>query len=328
MPKYEKITAVRRDTEAEPTIVVVSFNTQSLLRECLQSVRRAEGGARRCTVVVDNASSDGSVAVVQREFPNIRLMSNEENRGFAAANNQAMASARGRYVLLLNSDTVVLGDVLQKSVEYMDAHPDVGAMGCRVLNPDGSLQLSAFMYPSLLNLLLLTVGVEDRSSPRFCGRRKILDWDRTSERDVDVIAGCYLIVRREVIEQVGMLDESFFFYGEETDWCRRIREAGWKVRFAPVGEIIHHGNASARQLNSRRDVLLTQALVRLHRKHGGIIAAAAAWAILFAFNVSRALGWSALGLLRRSEQTLERGRHFRAVVRSFVETWPRVSVSK
>ncbi len=311
-----------------PSVIIVNWNTRDLLDACLQSMSMKVGTAPMDIVVVDNGSTDGSVDLVQSRYPHVRLVANECNRGFAAANNQAIQDTSGRYVLLLNSDTVVLGDVLRRSVEYMDNQPDVGAMGCRVLNPDGTLQRTCFMFPSLVNLTLLTLGVENLRWPRFVGRRKMLDWDRDTERDVDVVTGCYLLVRRDVIDQVGMLDESFFFYGEEADWCRRMRNAGWKVRFAPVGEIIHHGGASARLLNAQRDVMLTQALVRLHRKHGGVIPAAVAWSILLCFNASRAVGWTLLGAMKRTERAIERGRHFRTVLRAFLDTWPKAQAAK
>jgi GT2 family glycosyltransferase len=157
--------------------------------------------------------------------------------------------------------------------------------------------------------------------PRFLGRQLMTDWARDSEREVDTISGCYLLVRRRVIDEVGPLDENFFFFGEETDWCRRMRNAGWKLVFAPVGEITHHGSVSARKLNHRRDVMLSGAVVRLNRKHGGIGAGAAAWLIVGFFNLSRAVFWS----LRHAVgdgRAAERARHFRRVVAHMGEAWP------
>lgn len=302
------------------SIVIVSWNTLDITRDCLRSVFENLGGLRAQVFVVDNASSDGSADMVEREFPQATLIRNADNRGFAAANNQALRVADARHHLLLNSDTVVLGDVLTRTVEYMDAHPDVGVFGCRVLNADRTMQRTCFMYPSLLNLTLLTLGVEDMASPRFFGRRKMMRWLRDTERDVDVVTGCYLAVRDDAMREVGLLDESFFFFGEETDWCRRFSKAGWAVRFSPVGEIVHLGGASATRLNAKRDLLLTQGLVRLHRKHAGVLGAAAAWTILAGFNASRALVWSTLGLVR-GERARARGAHFRGVLRGFGEIW-------
>lgn len=302
------------DLSPDLSIVVVNWNTIDLLRDALASVFDNPGGVRAEVIVIDNASADGSADMVAEHFPQAILIRNTENRGFAAANNQGFLVATGRHILLLNSDTVVLGGVLGASVRYLDAHPRVGAMGCRVLNPDRTMQPTCSMWPSLLNLVLLTSGLWKRRWPRFLGRYQMADWPRDSERSVESITGCYLMLRREVYEQIGPLDEAFFFFGEETDWCRRMREAGWELKFAPVGEIIHHGSVSARKLNHRRDLLLTEAMVRLHRKHGGALAAAAAWTILFSFNASRAAFWTLRAIVQRRPANAERARHFRKVV--------------
>jgi GT2 family glycosyltransferase len=298
--------------------VIVNWNTLELLRDVLRSVHDNPAGIRSEVIVIDNASDDGSADMVAAEFPETILIRNTDNRGFAAANNQGFEVATGRHILLLNSDTVVLGDVLGTSVHYLDAHPDVGAIGCRVLNPDGSMQRTCSMWPSLLNLTLLTTGLwklrRPRSLAQFLGRYQMMEWARDSERPVEVISGCYLMLRRTVLEQIGPLDESFFFFGEETDWCRRMRDAGWRLMFAPVGEIIHYGGASAHKLNHRRDLLLTDAMVRLHRKHDGRLAGAAMWALLFGFNLSRALFWGSLALIRPKPAHRDRARHFRNVV--------------
>lgn len=298
------------------SIIIVNWNTIGLLRDVLGSIRdhggQGKDGITIEVIVVDNASTDGSPAMVTTEFPETVLIRNAENRGFAAANNQGFEVARGRHLLLLNSDTLILGDVLGASVRYLDTHEEVGAMGCRVLNPDRTMQRSCQMYPGLLNLALQVSGLSRLSWPAFFGRQLMMDWQRDSAREVETISGCYLILRREVLAGVGPLDEDFFFFGEETDWCRRMRDAGWRLMFVPVGEIIHHGSASARKLDHRRDLLLTAAIVRLHRKHGGRLSAAMAWTLLFAFNLSHAALWSALSLVRPGRAG-PRARHFRRV---------------
>ena len=305
------------------SIVIVNWNTRELLAACLESVRAGLGGLRAEIIVVDNASQDGSADLVAQRFPEVRLIRNAENRGFAAANNQAFAVARGRRILLLNNDTLVHGDVLEASVRYLDARPEVGAMGCRVENADGSTQLTCSEFPTFGNLLLQTLGLDRlRGGPPFLRRYRMLDWDRDDERDVAVISGCYLLLRREVLETVGPLDEAFFCYGEETDWCRRIAEHGWALRFAPVGRITHFGSGTTRSLNHRRDLMLTEGVVRLHRKHGGLAAALAVWSLLLAFNASRAGFWS-LGQLAGRRALRARARHFRAVCRNWAAAWPR-----
>jgi len=304
------------------SIVIVSYNTREILRDCLRSVERGLGDLAAEIFVVDNASTDGSAEMVQREHPQVVLLRNETNRGFAAANNQALERARGRYALLLNSDTVVLGDALSACVRYMDDHPEVGVMACKALNPDGSTQMTCFMEPTLFNLLLKTTGLFRLPWPRFLGREHFAHWRRDSERDVPVVTGCFMLVRREAMEQVGLMDDRFLHCGEETDWCRRFRKAGWRIRFAPVGEYIHIGNASGRANAPRRDLLLTAGLIRFHRKHHGALAAAAAFALLWCFNASRAALWTLWALLGRRPAAKERAAHFRAVVKGFASTWP------
>lgn len=307
------------------SVVVVNWNTVALLRECLASVRDHHGALDVEVLVVDNGSTDGSAAMVRAEFPDAVLIANGDNRGFAPANNQALAVARGRHVLLLNSDAFVLGDVLERTVAYLDAHPEVGAMGCRVLNPDRTLQATCFRDPTVGNLVLMASGLHRLAWPRFLGRPQYRGWDRRDERDVDVVTGCYLAVRREVLDVVGPLDDAFFLYGEETDWCLRIRRAGFAVRMAPVGEIVHHGSASAWRCNHRRDLMLTSGIVRWHRKHRGLLSAAVAYGVLYVFNLSRATWWTLRALGSRDARVRRRRDHFAGVVLGYRAAWPRTA---
>ena len=302
------------------SIVVISYSTIEMTRECLASIARFSGDLSVQTIVVDNNSLDGSVSMIKSEFPEIVLIENLENKGFAAANNQGFARCRGKYVLLLNSDTVILGSVLKDSVDFLSSHPDVGAMGCQVLNPDHSIQRTCSGFPTLFRLFIMTLALDRIRGLKFLDSYLMRWWSRDNEREVGVISGCYLMIRKEVLAEVGLLDERFFFFGEETDWCRRIREAGWKLNFAPVGKIIHYGGGSVKKLNYNRDVMLTAATVRLHRKHGGNIAAISAYLILMLFNLSRAVVWGFGSLFAR--QYKPRASHFFNVVRAYRACWP------
>ena len=297
------------------SILVISWNTADMTLACLASVFERLGGLEAEVIVVDNASDDDTVARIEAKFPQVRLIRNAENRGFAAANNQAIAVARGRHVLLLNSDTLVRGEVLPASVAFLDGHDDVGAMGCRVLNTDGTVQDNNIHFPTLPRMVSGLVGLRKLGLHRP---------DPARQAEVDVVAGCYLMVRRDVIEAVGGLDEAFFFFGEETDWCRRMRAAGWRVVYAPVGEITHHGGGSVKRLNDRRDVMLSEATVRLQRKYNGLPGGLAAFALIFAFNASRAAFWSLLAPLSRQGRARARAAHFRAVTAQTGATWPRL----
>lgn len=303
------------------SIIVVNWNTVDMLRDCLTSVVQNLDDLDAEVIVIDNASSDGSQEMVEREFQNVVLIKNKENVGFAAANNQGFRIAKGEYVLLLNSDTIVHGDVLKQSVNYLAEHKSVGAMGCRVLNTDGSVQLTCSEFPTLTNLLVMSSGLWKLKSPRWFGKYLMTDWQRDSERSVEVISGCYLLLRQEVIREVGPLDEHFFFFGEETDWCYRIRSAGWQLMFAPVGEITHHGGGSVKKLNHKRDLLLTNSKVKLHRKHGGLVAASVCWLILAFFNATRAVFWTLRNMVSSSPVTKERALHFRRVFLALGNAW-------
>jgi len=303
------------------SIVIVNWNTREMLRDCLESLQAPLDGIQAEVIVVDNASEDGSVEMVGEYFRDVRLIANLDNRGFAAANNQGFDRASGRHVLLLNSDTLVHGDVLVRSIEYLDTHPKVGMMGCKVLNDDGTTQLTCSRFPSFINLLLQTFGA-NRLGGRYFSRYQMLDWDRDDEREVDVVSGCYLMVRASVIEEIGRLDEAFFCYGEETDWCRRCQDAGWQLMFAPVGEITHFGSGSTRALNHVRDLMLSEGTIRLHRKHNGHIAAMFMWLLLLVFNSMRSVFWTLRTALDSTDTTNRRAQHFRRIVRDFTRAWP------
>ncbi len=306
-------------TQKRLAIIIVSFNTAEMTRECLESVYDKIDGQATSVVVVDNNSEDESVDVIKEHFPDVHLIENKDNVGFAAANNQAFEVVEADYVLLLNSDTIVLGDVIEKSLGYLEQNPNVGAFGCRVLNTDRTTQQTCTGYPTLFRLLIKTLGL-DRSGV-VPDHYLMRSWDRDDERDVDVISGCYLMIPTPVLQQVGPLDDSFFFYGEETDWCHRCKVAGFRLVFSPVGEIIHHGSGSAKKLSYRRDILLTSGLIRLHKKHSGLPAALLCFLVLGLFNSSRALGYGVLSALR-VRGARPRFDHFFKVTLNLRDTWP------
>jgi GT2 family glycosyltransferase len=250
------------------SIIIVSWNTKDKLNDCLKSIYRQASKLTYEVIVADNASSDGSAEMVKREFSEVILLQNNENRGFAAANNIGMAVAQGRYILLLNSDTIVLDDAIGQVVSFADLHPESAVVGCKVLNPDGTLQRTCFMFPSLLNMLLSSTYLYKLFPwSKFFGREQMTWWDRNDVREVDVVTGCFMLVRREAINQVGLIDERFFMYGEETDWCYRFKQTGWKIVFAPVGEIIHLGGASSSKMAARMTLQLRGAILQFMAKH-------------------------------------------------------------
>jgi GT2 family glycosyltransferase len=300
------------------SIVIVNWNTREILQDCLRSVYEQTQEILFEVIVIDNASSDGSAEMVRQIFPTVTLIENTQNRGFAAANNQGIGISRGRYVLLLNSDTIVLDGAVQKSVRYADRHPDVGILGCQVWENETTLQRTCFRFPSVLNLLLHILGL-DRLFPqsRFFGREKMAEWKRDTERDVDVVSGMFMLVRREAMDQIGGMDEDYFVYAEETDWCKRFWKAGWRCVFSPVARIIHRdgGSKSTEQVSVRMFVQQQKSLLIFHRKQCGWFAWIAARFLYILFMLIRYLVFGFLSWMKPADRFAKRAAQSGAALR-------------
>lgn len=276
-----------------PTVaIVVSFNSARDLPACLASLE-AQQGVALAIHVVDNASSDGSADLVRRDFPRVRLTANVRNLGFARANNQALESAgeAAAYYALINPDTILPPGAIAACVEYLEHHPASGVAATRLVNPDGSLQRSCHSFLDVPNLIGETFGLH-RLLP---GLRPFtsfyMPWfahDRIAE--VDWVPGAFLVARSEVVRRAGPLDEEFFMYGEEMDWCRRIRDAGWTVVFLPDPPVVHVGGASSKPVAGAMFVENLKGRVRFLRKHDGAFAAVAA-RVLLAVAMAVRLAW-------------------------------------
>ncbi|MBN1877628.1 MAG: glycosyltransferase family 2 protein [Anaerolineae bacterium] len=240
------------------SIILLSWNTCDLLRDCLRSLTPFPPEWE--LMVVDNASSDSSAAVVQNEFPYARLIINTENLGFARGNNQGIAASTGDYVLLLNSDTLVKPAALVSLVRFMDEHPDAGAVSPRLLRLDGTPQPYAFGGDPTPGYLLR------RGLTQIVFRRHLHDWGTEQLQAVDWVSGACLLVLRAAIEQIGLLDENMFMYFEDNDWCLRIRKAGWKVYYYPQTEIVHLGGQSLKK-NPQAQQVYFSSLRYFYRKH-------------------------------------------------------------
>jgi len=287
----------------DASIIIVSWNTRNILRDCLKSIFKQTNKVKLEVIVVDNASVDCSVEMVTEEFPQVTLIRNSGNRGFAAANNQGLAVATGRYVLLLNPDTVVLDGAIAKSISFADSHPEVGVVGCRVLNPDMTLQPTCSMFPSVLNMVLSSSYLYKLlPKSRFFGRERMTWWDRDTVREVDVVTGCFMLVRREAVEQVGVLDERFFIYGEETDWCYRFKKAGWKILFTPSAEIIHHHGASTKQRKPEMTLQLRYSKLLFWKKHKSYFSYILACLLVATFFTVRVPYWLAGAVVSRNSR--------------------------
>ena len=294
------------------SIIIVSWNVRDLLRACLDSLTIDE---RRMTneeagssfvlrpsselIVVDNASSDGSATMVAAEFPAVGLIANMENAGFTRGNNLGLAVARGRFVFFLNPDTEVVGDALAAMVLYLDAHPEVGALGPQLRYGDGSLQSSRRRFPTFATALFESTPLAWHWPGNPWARRYRMEDQGTGisdqgsgitpaqiGQDVDWVVGAALMVRREVLVQIEGFDEGYFMYSEELDLCRRIKEAGWQIVYLPTAQIIHHEGKSSEQVVAARHVRFQTSKVRYFRKfHGPFQAEALRVFILASFAV-------------------------------------------
>lgn len=245
------------------SICITNYNARNFLRECLLSLYKTMDTLSFEIIVVDNYSGDGAPAMIRDEFPNVHLLTNDENTGFTRPYNQAMRLSCGRYVVLLNPDTLPLSNTITELVYFLDAHPEVGIVGPKVLNRDGTLQKQcrrsearpwdAICYFSGLSRLF-------PHDKRFAGYlMTYLDEDLTHE--AEAVSGSCMLIRREVIDQIGYLDENFFAYQEDTDYCRRTRLAGWKVFYNPTAQIVHYGGEGGSKVQPYR------AIIEWHRSY-------------------------------------------------------------
>ena len=275
------------------SIVIVSWNVRDLLRRCLLSVIREQGAVIRDQgsgtrdqgsgtshrflateiIVVDNGSTDGSIEMMRGEFPAVHLIANASNPGFPAANNQGLAVARGRYVLLLNPDTEVVGEALATMLAFADSQPDVGVVGPQLLNPGGSVQSSRRRFPTLATAFFESTWLQPYAPRRLLERYYVFDRPDDATQDVDWVKGAALLARREALERVGPMDEKFFMYSEELDWCRRFREAGWRVVYLPTAQVVHHEGKSSEQVVAARHIHFQTSKVRYFSKYHGAVAA-------------------------------------------------------
>lgn len=258
------------------SVVIVSWNVCDLLRQCLQALSSPPGDqADLEIIVVDNGSHDGSAEMVRTEFPAVTLIVNEENRGFPAGNNQGLAVAQGRHILLLNPDTEVVGQAVTTMLAYAEAHPDVGMVGPQLLNADGSVCSSRRRFPTMATAFFESTWLQPCAPRRLLEHYYVLDKPDSEVQDVDWLFGAVLMARREAFEQVGPMDESFFMYSEELDWCRRFRENGWRIVYLPTAQVVHHGGKSSEQAVAARHINFQTSKVRYFRKYHGMMASEA-----------------------------------------------------
>lgn len=251
------------------SIIVLNYKTRELTLACLQSVFSSATSYIYEVILIDNASNDGIIPTVNEQYPQVVCIANTDNVGFSKANNQGIRIAQGRYVLLLNSDTIVLPDTLDIMLRFMDENHNVGASGCKIVLPDGSLDKACkrgFPTPSASFYYAFGFSKLFPNKPRF-NQYQLGYLSPDEAYPIDSLVGAFMLIRREAIEQVGMLDEEFFMYGEDIDWCYRIKEAGWVNYYYPRTHIVHHKGASSRRKPFKIIYEFHRAMILFHNKH-------------------------------------------------------------
>ncbi len=283
------------------SIIIVSWNAKNYLQECLTSLHAAEGDLRLEIIVVDNASSDGSPELIRAHFPEVKLIETGANLGFAKANNLGLKIAAGRYIALINSDVNVAADCLSTLLQYMEQSPTIGLIGPRMMGAKGEVRRSTMKFPNLWDGFVRAMALDTlfKGTGLFRG---FLNFDLNFEQvqDVDVLNGWFWMTRREAVQQVGGLDEQFFMYGEDMDWCQRFHKAGWRVVFFPEAESIHYGGASSANAPVRFYVEMQRANLQYWKKHHNRASLLCYWLLIGLNDLMRTIGYGLVYFWKRS----------------------------
>ena len=297
------------------SIVIICWNDLKVIKDCLESIYRETARIPFEVIVSDNGSTDGSLDVIRERFPQARVVENGANLGFARGNNSGINAAHGEYVLILNPDTLIHDRALEKLVDYADQHPDAGAFGCRVLNPDGSYQNPARPLPTLRGALISALYLRGLAKLSDAFESDLYyDWDGRTERTVGFQSGCCVMVRRDLLTRIGGFDERFFYHFEETDLCCRIWKSGSKVLFFPGAEITHLGGQSVGRFPIRFALETYRSRYRYFYKHFGESGAVRVrWISLLDLWLRHA-GYSVKSWLRPSEAVENRLKMYRVAI--------------
>ncbi len=291
------------------SVIVVNWNTRELLAQCLNSIYANPPNCEFDIWVVDNASSDGSAQMVREQFSNVRLIENGENLGFARANNQAIRESIGTHLLFLNSDTVVQSDALTRLLDFQCTHPQAGIIGAFLLNRDGSPQPSALRFPSFWSETFFAFGLDSRLPfALWLGRRGHFmgEWVRS-----DCVSGAAFMIKRLVLDMVGMFDEKFYMYSDEVDLQLRSKQAGWEIYVLPSAPVVHLGAASTRQSAEKMKAELFSSKLYYFRKHHSRVSALALSWVFKASILGRILKYYLVGNARERDMWIQAWKHFR-----------------
>lgn len=251
------------------SIIIVNYNAGRVLKECIDSIYKESITTPFDIWVVDNNSQDDSITMIKEYFPQVNVIENKENVGFARANNQVIAKCTGDYILILNPDTLILQNAPEKIVNFMGENPTVGICGCKVLNEDRTLQLACRRSIPTPHVAFFRFSGLSRLFPnsKITAKYNLTYLDPNKAHEVDAVSGAFLMIRRKVVDNIGMLDERFFMYGEELDWCLRTKKAGWKVMYYPDAEIIHYKGECSKTNSRKATFEFYRSMYLFHKKH-------------------------------------------------------------
>lgn len=303
------------------SVVIVNWNTKGPLRQCLESIYEETTVTTFEIFVVDNASGDGSSQMIRYSFPQAKLVENEENVGFARACNRGLCRAQGRYLVLLNPDTWLPDDALGQMVAFLDEHPNIGVLGPRIVDVDGIIDpRCARRYPSLSSELFEKLRL-DRRFPhsRLFGDYMMTYWDHKDSREVDALSGACMMIRREVIEDAGLLDEDFFMYGEDVEWCYRIKKTGWQVFFYTQPTVMHLGARSSQLVAEQMGIEALRSMYLFFLKTRGPRYAAAYRILILGLSIAKQVVFWVGSLVCRSGEARSRYRRKIQLHRSILE---------
>ncbi len=289
------------------SVVIVSYNTRAMTLDCLAALYKSLGVRPAEVWVVDNASTDGSADAVREAYPQAFVIANTDNKGFGAANNQALGQAQGEFLMLLNTDAFVGAGIVETLAEYLEKHPRAAIVGPRLLNKDGSVQQSCYRYPSPTRAWLENLGVSGLLA-RHSKWGDYKHWPHDHEQNVDWVIGACLLLRRTAYEEVGGFDEAYFMYAEETDWQRRFRDKGWEIAFTPSATVTHLGGASGASESARVNAHFFDSLDYYMRKHHGLGGLALLRGAMVVGCGLRALAWGLVALAVPSRRPAARAK--------------------
>jgi GT2 family glycosyltransferase len=283
------------DPAPAPTVsvVIVSWNAKHYLARCLGTLSERACRYPMEVLVVDNCSTDGSPEFVETSFPKALLIRNTSNLGFAKANNIGIRKASGKFICLVNSDVEIFDDCITRLVDYCDLHPEVGMVGPRIVGSDGKIQRSCRGFPGLWNMLCRAFALDVMfPKAKIFGGYQLHYWRQDTIAPVDILSGCFLLVRREALSAVGLLDEEYFMYGEDMDWCRRFWNNQWVLAFVPTAEALHYGGASSANAPVRFFIEKQRADLLYWKKHHGWVARQFYFAIACLHHLLRVVGYA------------------------------------